>query len=66
MSKFANDLIASMKQAAAHAKGRKVRRMCLTTVEKSDVKAIRRLARGRRSSTSRAVKFRRVGGAHVL
>ena len=27
MGKFANDLIASLKQAAAHAKGRKVRGM---------------------------------------
>jgi hypothetical protein len=33
MSKFANELIASMKQAAAHARGRKVRGMRVTTVE---------------------------------
>lgn len=31
MGKFANELIASMKQAVAHAKGRKVRGMRVTT-----------------------------------
>jgi putative transcriptional regulator len=45
MSKFANDLIASMKQAVAHAKGRKVRGMRVTVVEMPDVKAIRRSLR---------------------
>jgi putative transcriptional regulator len=45
MGKFANDLIASMRQAAAHAKGRKVRGMRVTTVEMPDVKAIRRSLR---------------------
>jgi hypothetical protein len=41
MGKFANDLIVSMKQALAHAKGRKVRDMRVTVVEMPDVKAIR-------------------------
>jgi putative transcriptional regulator len=45
MSKFGNELIASLKQAAAHAKGRKVRGMRVTTVEMPDVKAIRRSLR---------------------
>jgi putative transcriptional regulator len=45
MAKFANDLITSMKQAAAHAQGRKVRGMRITTVEMPDVKAIRRSLR---------------------
>jgi hypothetical protein len=39
MSPFANELIASLKQAAAHAKGRKVRGMRVTTVEMPDVKS---------------------------
>src|SRR6266849_3604826 len=42
MSKFGKELIAGMKQAAAHAQGRKVRGMRLTKVEMPDVKAIRR------------------------
>ena len=33
MSKFGHDLIESMKQAAAHASGRKVRGMRVTKVE---------------------------------
>ena len=45
MAKFANELIASMKQAVAHAKGRKVRGIRVTTVEMPDVKAIRRALR---------------------
>jgi putative transcriptional regulator len=45
MARFANDLIASMKQAAAHAQGRKVRGMRVTTVEMPDVKAIRQSLR---------------------
>jgi putative transcriptional regulator len=45
MSKFGNELIASMKQAAAHARGRKVRGMRVTKVEIPDVKAIRRSLR---------------------
>src|ERR1044072_1368537 len=45
MGKFANELIASLKQAAAHAQGRKVRGTRVTTVEVPDVKAIRRSLR---------------------
>ncbi len=45
MSKFGEELIASMKQAADHAKGRKVRGMRITRVEIPDVKAIRRALR---------------------
>jgi putative transcriptional regulator len=45
MGKFANDLIASMQRAAAHAGGRKVRGMRLTKVEVPDVKAIRKALR---------------------
>ena len=41
MSKFGRDLIASMRQAANHAAGRKVRGMRVTRVEVPDVKAIR-------------------------
>jgi len=45
MGKFANELIANLKQAAAHAGGRKVRGMRVTKVELPDVKAIRRSLR---------------------
>ena len=45
MAKFAKELIASLKQAAAHAGGRKVRGMRVTKVELPDVKAIRRSLR---------------------
>lgn len=45
MSKFGEELIASMKQAAAHASGQKVRGVRLTKVEIPDVKAIRRSLR---------------------
>jgi putative transcriptional regulator len=41
MSKFGKELIASMKQAARHAQGVKVRGMRVTTIELPDVKAIR-------------------------
>jgi putative transcriptional regulator len=42
MSKFGTDLIASLEQAAKHARGRKVRGMRVTKIEMPDVKAIRR------------------------
>jgi putative transcriptional regulator len=42
MSKFGKDLIDSMKQAAAHAGGRKVPGKRVTTVEIPDVRAIRK------------------------
>jgi putative transcriptional regulator len=45
MSKFGAGLIESMKQAADHAKGRKVRGMRITKVQVPDVKAIRRTLR---------------------
>jgi len=45
MSKFTKDLISSLKQAAAHAQGRKVRGMRVTTVEMPNVRAIRRSLR---------------------
>jgi len=45
MSKFADELITSMKQAAAYAEGRKVRGMRITKREVPDVKAIRRALR---------------------
>jgi putative transcriptional regulator len=41
MGKFGSELIESMKQAVAHAGGRKVPRMRVTKVEMPDVKAIR-------------------------
>ena len=45
MSRFGKQLIASMKQAATHARGRKVRGMRVTQVELPDVKALRRALR---------------------
>jgi len=45
MTKFADELIASLKQAASHARGRKVRGMRVSTVEVPDVKALRRSLR---------------------
>ena len=45
MSKFGEDLIASMKRAARHAGGRKVRGIRVTRVPMPDVKAIRRALR---------------------
>jgi putative transcriptional regulator len=41
MGKFGRELIESMKQAVAHAGGRKVPRMRVTKVEMPDVRAIR-------------------------
>jgi len=45
MSKFGRDLIASLKQAAAHAQGCKPRGMRVTVVEVPDVRALRRSLR---------------------
>lgn len=45
MSKFGNELIKSLKQAAAHAKGRKTPGLRVTTVQVPDVRAIRRSLR---------------------
>lgn len=45
MGKFADELVASLKQAATHAEGRKVKGMRVTKLEVPDVKAIRRSLR---------------------
>ncbi|MGV1014418.1 MAG: NadS family protein [Methyloceanibacter sp.] len=45
MSKFGKDLIASMEQAVAHARGRRVPGLRITKVAVPDVKAIRRSLR---------------------
>jgi putative transcriptional regulator len=45
MSKFEDELVESLQQAAAHAKGRKVKGMRVTRMEIPDVKAIRRSLR---------------------
>jgi len=45
MSKFSDELIESLKQASAHARGRKVTGMRVTTVKVPNVKAIRRTLR---------------------
>ena len=45
MGKFGSELIESMAQAAAHARGRRARGMRFTKVEVPDVKSIRRSLR---------------------
>lgn len=45
MGKFGSELIESMTQAVAHARGRKVKGMRVTKVKVPDVKAIRRSLR---------------------
>lgn len=45
MSKFGDDLIASLNQAIAHARGRKTQGLRVTVVEAPDVRAIRRSLR---------------------
>jgi len=45
MGKFADELVASLKQATAHAEGRKVKGTRITKMEIPDVKAIRRSLR---------------------
>jgi putative transcriptional regulator len=45
MGRFADELVESLQQATAHAKGRKVKRMRVTRMEIPDVKAIRRSLR---------------------
>jgi putative transcriptional regulator len=45
MTTFGRELIESLKQAATHASGRKVRGMRVTKVKPPDVKAIRRALR---------------------
>jgi putative transcriptional regulator len=56
MGKFANELIASLTQAATYAAGRKVRGMRVTKVELPDVKALRRSLRI--ASLPRLIAFR--------
>jgi len=45
MSKFGDELIESLKQATAHARGRKVRGMRVTTVAVPNVRALRKSLR---------------------
>jgi len=45
MGKFAAELIASLNQAAAHARGRKIAGLRVTTVKLPNVRAIRRSLR---------------------
>ena len=45
MGKFGSDLIESMQQAAAHARGRRAHGLRITKVEAPDVKSIRRSLR---------------------
>jgi putative transcriptional regulator len=56
MAKFAKELLTSLGQAGAHARGRKVRGLRLTRIEIPDVKAIRRSLR--MSQGSFAVAYR--------
>jgi putative transcriptional regulator len=57
MSKFGSELIESMKQAAAHARGSKVAGMRLTKVKMPDVKAIRRSLRMSQSRFASAYRI---------
>jgi putative transcriptional regulator len=57
MAKFAKELVTSLQQAAAHARGRKVRGLRVTRVEIPDVKAIRRSLRMSQSRFSAAYRI---------
>ena len=57
MAKFGGELIESMRQAATHASGRKVRGMRVTRVEIPDVKAIRRSLRMSRQRLASAYRI---------
>jgi hypothetical protein len=57
LGKFGDELIESKRQAAAHAQGRKVRGMRITTVEIPDAKAIRRVLPWRGSALPRPFAF---------
>ena len=59
MSKFGEELIVSMKQAAAHTSGRKPRGMRVTKLEVPDVKAIRRSLRMSQDRFAVAYRIRR-------
>lgn len=56
MSSFGNELIESLEQAAAHARGRRVAGMRVSVVDVPDVKAIRRKLR--MSQNAFAVAYR--------
>lgn len=57
MSKFGKDLIESLEQAAAHARGRRVAGMRMTVVDVPDVKAIRRKLRMSQSDFAAAYRI---------
>ena len=57
MGKFAKELIESMGQAAAHARGRRVKGLRVSTVEIPDVKAIRRSLRMSQNRFSAAYRI---------
>jgi len=57
LGKFAKELIESLTQAAAHAKGRRVKGMRVTKVELPDVKAIRRSLRMSQQSFAAAYRI---------
>jgi len=57
MAKFAKELITSLRQAAAHACGRKLRGVRVTRVEIPDVKAIRRSLRMSQNRFSAACRI---------
>jgi putative transcriptional regulator len=57
MSKFGKELIESMKQAAAHARGRRVAGVRVTKVKMPDVKAIRRSLRMSQSRFASAYRI---------
>ena len=57
MGKFAKELLTSLSQAAAHARGGKVRGLRVTVVEIPDVKAIRRSLRMSQNRFSTAYRI---------
>ena len=57
MGKFAKELLTSLSQAAAHARGGKVRGLRVTAVEMPDVKAIRRSLRMSQNRFSTAYRI---------
>jgi putative transcriptional regulator len=57
MAKFAKELITSLRQAAKHARGGKVKGLRVTSVELPDVKAIRRSLRMSQSRFSAAYRI---------
>jgi putative transcriptional regulator len=57
MGKFAKELLTSLSQAAAHARGGKVRGLRVTAVEIPDVKAIRRSLRMSQNRFSTAYRI---------